>query len=165
MHSIWKPGRAPHQRHLYDFEPEWSHKQKQGSRREAGLGGESTSLISYYWVVLSGYPWAACWALGDGRLQGRGNSGPGMSLWSHVCLTGLRAGTELIAVACRVCRWPTSCQFLLLALHSALRPFLPFSRFSLFLGGRCHTSCLQRSESLIHPNISYFLKKKKRSNF
>lgn len=68
---------------------------------------------------------AGLWEIGDCRAEGKW--GLGMSLWSHVCLTGLRAGTELIAAACRVCRWPISCQSLLLALGSALSPFLsPF---------------------------------------
>lgn len=131
MRYIWKPGRARHQRHLYDFEPEWSHKQKQGSKGGAGLGGESTSLISY---TLSGVEWVSMSCLlGFGRWEPAGQReskwGLGMSLWSHLCLTGLTAGTELIAAAWRVCGWPISHQFLLLALRSALRSFFPFSLF------------------------------------
>jgi hypothetical protein len=73
MHYIWKPGRARHQRHLYDFEPERSHKQKQGSRGGAGLGEESTSLISY---TLSGVEWVSMGCLlGFGRQETTGQRG------------------------------------------------------------------------------------------
>lgn len=130
IHYIWKPERARHQRHLYDVESEWSHKQNQGSRGGAGLGGESTSLISYTLSAAERVPRSCLLGFGRPETVGQRESRLGCGHFGVLSASlNWEVDTELITVACRICGWPTSCQLCFLRFSSSSPSFLPFSLF------------------------------------
>lgn len=120
MHYIWKPGRTPHQRHLCDFEPEWSHKQKQGSRGGAGLGGESNSLIS---SALSGVEWASVSCLlGFGRWETAGQRERRAQVWAFGVLSAGRTEGGHRADRCSL---PSFCVADFMSVSAACSSFRP----------------------------------------